>query len=76
MAVVGHAELGGQDDLVAPRSERGAEELLALGASVDIGGVEEGDPGIERGADDGVGLLARHAHAEVVAAESHRADRE
>ncbi len=56
VTLVGCAELGGQHDLVAPRPERGAEVRLALGAAVDVGGVEEGDAGIERGADDGSGL--------------------
>ena len=74
--LVGDAELGGQHDLVAPGPERGAEVGLALGAPVDVGGVEEGDAGIERGTHDGVGLLATDAHAEVVAAQPDHADGE
>ena len=58
VALVGHTELGGQHDLVRAAAQGGAEVALALGAAVDVGGVEEGDAGIERGADHGVGLRA------------------
>ena len=44
-----HAELGGEHDLVAARAQGAAQELLALGAAVDVGGVEEGDAGVEGG---------------------------
>ncbi len=73
---VGHAELGGQDDLVAPGAEGGSEVALALAPAVDVGGVEERDAGTQRGADHGIGLLAADAHAEVVAAQAHHADGE
>ena len=45
---VHRAELRGDDHLVAPCPERPTEELLAQRAAVDVGGVEQGDAGVER----------------------------
>ena len=66
-------ELGGDDHLVAPRPERRAEELLRLPLAVHLGRVEVGDPGVERGVDNGGRGGGIEAPAEVVAAEAdHR----
>ena len=70
------AELGGDHRLVASGAEGTAEELLALGTAVDVGGVEEVDPGVERGADHGAGRGVVDPHAEVVAADADRRDLE
>ena len=66
-------EFGRDHNVLATALERRAEHLLALPASVDVGGVEKGDPLIERGVHHTRGAFGVHAAAEVVAAESdHR----
>jgi hypothetical protein len=47
------AELGGNDDLVPDGGEGFAEEFLVEVGAVDLGGVEEGDPEVDRLAQDG-----------------------
>ena len=49
-AVVGLAarELRGQDDLLAPRGHQPADPLLALAVAVGVGGVDVGDPQVDR----------------------------
>ena len=54
-------ELGRDHDLVAAAGERAAEELLALAVAVALGGVEQGDPGVERRVDDGAASRRRRA---------------
>ena len=41
------SELGGDDDLVAERSERLADEFLVGERAIDLGGVEEGDAALD-----------------------------
>ena len=72
--IVAHlaVELGGQHDVVALAARQGlADDLLGLAARVDVGGVDEVDPGVERGVDDpdrlvvvGVAPGAEHHGAE------------
>ena len=69
-------ELRREDHSIALSGQRAAEELLALGSTVDISGVEESDAGVERGAHDGFRTRVVQGHAEVVAAEAGHADRE
>ena len=65
------AELGGDHDLVADRGERFADEFFVGERPVDLGGVEERDAEIDRGADERDGVVAcrdravalGHAHA-------------
>ena len=58
------AELGGDLHLVADGLEDLADELLVLVGAVDLGGVEEGDAGVEGGGDDVSSLVQiRQAHA-------------
>jgi hypothetical protein len=76
VALVGNAELGGHADLIAAGAEGGPEVLLAQCPPVNVRGVEQGDAGVECGPDNGVGLLPPHAHPEVVAPQTHHADRE
>jgi len=46
-------ELGGEDHVIPPAApERLADNLLGLALPIDIGGVKEVDPGIERSVDD------------------------
>ena len=71
-----HAELGGEHDLIPAPGERLAEILLALGAAVDVGGVEEVDAGVERRVDDARRGRGVEAAAEVVAAEPDHRDLE
>jgi len=54
-------------------AQRLAEQLLALAGTpaVDIGGVEEGDAGVERGIDHRPRALEVEATPEVVAAKPH-----
>jgi hypothetical protein len=68
-----HPELGGDDDLVATALQDLTEVRLALAAlgSVDVGGVEEVDPGVDCGVDDRARAVEVDAAAEVVAAESN-----
>ena len=75
-AADGPDELGGEHYVLAPVAERGAEKLLGARAAVDVGGVEEVDPGVDRLIDDGLGLVLVDAHAEVVAAEADNGDLE
>ena len=53
VAPLAPAELRRDHDPVAPPGERAAEDSLALAVAVALGGVEERDPGVERGVDDG-----------------------
>ena len=64
------AELGGDQRAVATAGEGQAEEFLAAGRAVDVGGVEQSDPGIERGVDDLLGGGFVDPPAEVVASEA------
>src|SRR5579859_4090545 len=71
------AELGGQDDLVAPAFDGAADQALVRAvAAVGVGGIDEIDAELDRAMDggDGLGLAGiavdrRHAHA----AETHGA---
>jgi hypothetical protein len=68
-----HRDLRRQDDVVTATLERLADDLLRLAAGVDVGGVDDVDPGVERPVDD--------AHRLVVVggppgAEHHRAEGE
>ena len=69
-------ELGGDDDLVAPAGERATQVLLRARPAVDVGRVEEVDPGVEGGMDDRGAALLVDAHPEVVAAQPDQADLE
>ena len=69
-----HPEFGGQHDFMAALAQRLAEEFLRLRPAIDVGGVEQGDPGVEGGVHHGLGLGLIDAHAEVVAAQPHDAD--
>jgi hypothetical protein len=71
-----HAELGREDDVLAARSECPAQEFLALGLPVDVGGVEQRDAGIERGVDDRARGGLVDPTAEVVTAEPDDRDSE
>ena len=73
---IAHAELGRDDDVIASRPERGAEQLLAPSSAVDVGGVEQGDTGIERGVNHGLGRGLIDPATEVVATESDGRDGE
>jgi hypothetical protein len=68
------AELGGDDDAVAPGPESATEELLAQRPAVDVRGVEQRDARVERRVHDGGAALLVDAHPEVVAAEPHGRD--
>jgi hypothetical protein len=50
--------------------------LLAQGVAVHIGGIEEGDAGIQGGCDDLRCAALVDAPAEIVAANSHERDRQ
>ena len=63
-------ELRGDDDLVTPGTESGAEKLLGLATAVHLGGVEVGDAGIESGVHDRRRGVAVELHPEVVAPEA------
>ena len=72
-----HAELRRQHHAVAPVAEDLADQRLGrAGAAVDVGGVEVGDAGVERGVDHGPGPGAVEPAAEVVAAQAHGGHRE
>ena len=71
--VVAHrrVDLGGQHHVVAPAGQRLADDLLGLAGRVDVGGVDEVDPRVERAVDDpdrvvvvGVAPVAEHHRAE------------
>ena len=66
-----HEELGGEHDVVATALQCLADDLLRLAGGVDVGGIDEVDPGIQRGVDDpdrvvvvGVAPGAEHHRAE------------
>ena len=50
-------ELGGQDHVVAASGERLGDDLLGLARRVDVGGVDEVHPCVERGVDDANALV-------------------
>ena len=69
--------LGGQHDIVAAALERRADDLLGLATwlAVPVGGVDEVDPLVERGADDpgavvmiGIAIAAEHHGPQAVSA--------
>ena len=72
-------ELGGEDDVVAAAAgERLADDLLGLALPVDVGGVDEVDPGVERRVDDPDRLVvvrvaprAEHHRAKTELADRH-----
>ena len=67
-------ELGGEDHVVAAAAgERLADDLLGLALPVDIGGVDEVDPGVQRGMDDPNRLVVIRVAPR---AEHHRAEAE
>jgi hypothetical protein len=68
------SELRRHEDRVTPGSERFPDEGLARAVAVDVGRVEERDPFVERGVDDGVAFPAIDTAPEVVAAEPHDRD--
>ena len=69
-----HAELGGYDHVAATAPQRPAQQLFARPRAIGVGGVEEGDPCIECGVDDGPGLVGVDPGAEGVAAEADDGD--
>ena len=72
----GHEDLGGDDHLVAAEElgQQSAGGHLAGPARVGVGGVEEGDPALDRRLDDRLGLLlVDHPRALAVVAEAHHA---
>src|SRR5919202_489023 len=71
--VEGHADLGGDHDLVAALADGLANQLLGATRRVHVGRVDEGDPEIESGANHTDGLVAVDRAAERVAAEADRA---
>src|SRR5215218_10028744 len=72
-------ELGAEDDVVAaPAGERLADDLLGLALAVDVGGVDEVDPGVQRRVDDPdrlavvrVAPRAEHHRAQTELADRH-----
>jgi hypothetical protein len=70
-----HARLGGEHDVVAPACDGLADHLFRLAGAVPVGGVDEVDSALERGVDDGDGLVLGRAPdgAEVHRAEHKRA---
>src|SRR5215210_3109747 len=70
----GVVELRGEDDVVAAAAgERLADDLLGLARPVDVGCVDEVDPGVERMVDDPDGLVVVGV---APGAEHHRAEAE
>src|SRR5881397_1381057 len=75
--IVGKALAGGRHDVVAPAAGKGLpDDRLRLAARVDVGGVDEVDPCVERAVDDPdarvvVGLPPRAEHH---GAQAERAD--
>ena len=65
----GAAELRRDDDVLAPRAQRLGQSPLA--PAVGIGGVEEGDAGLQGGVDDRRNRVLLHAEPEVVRAETN-----
>ena len=52
----GDAELGGQEDLVAPPRQEPPDQGLVVAHAVDVGGVPEGDPELQGAAEGGQGF--------------------
>ena len=60
-------DLGGQHHVVAPPAQCLPDDLLRLAAGVNVGGVDDVDPRVERGVDDAragdtVGVAERAEH--------------
>jgi AcrR family transcriptional regulator len=71
------ADLRGQHDVVAPAvDQRLADDLLRLARRVEVGGVEEVDPGVQRAVDDpdGVVVIGVAERAEHHRPEAQRGD--
>jgi hypothetical protein len=67
-----HAELGGQDNLIAPSLQGAPHQLFVRVRTVDLGGVDEGDTQLEGAVDrvDGLGLV--DAGVDVGGGHAHR----
>ena len=70
------AELGRDDEVVRAARERLTDDALARAQSVDVGGVEERDAGVDGSGEDSEGRLTVDPATEVVAAETHAGDGE
>jgi hypothetical protein len=70
------AELGGDDDPVAHRFERLADEFLVDVGAIDLGGVEEGDAALDGTAQDTDHLVAVARVRAVALAHPHAAETE
>ena len=70
-----HAEFRGQHDVLAAVAQHLTEHRLrAAAAAVNVGGIEQRDPGIERLVDDQAGAFEVHPLAEIVAAKPDQRD--
>src|SRR5262249_6533969 len=69
-------ELGGNHRALTTPRQRTSEEPLALRSTVDIGGIEQGDAGVERSAHDALALRVVDSHPKVIAAETDGRHRE
>jgi hypothetical protein len=74
MAVRDVAELGREDNLVAPVGDRAPDELLVRVGAVDFGGVDEGDPEVKRAVNRAERLCVGSAGARVVRRHAHAAE--
>ena len=72
----GQAELGGDLDLRPARAQGPADEVLGLAVAVGLGGIEEGDAGIDGRIDHRRGAPRIQAPAEIVASDPDRRDLE
>src|SRR5947209_20082611 len=69
-----HTEFGRNHRFIPARAESAPKELLALPRPVDVGGVEETDPGIQCGVDYRLGLPRVDAPTKIVGADPDDGD--
>ena len=74
LVAIGETEFRGDHRLVAPGPQRPTEEHFGLGVAIEIGRVEQRDPGIKCCSDDGGAGVMIEADPEEVAADSHDRD--
>ena len=67
-----HPELGGDQYILAPRSERPPQKLLAGARAVNVGSIEEVDAGVQRGINRGRAGFRVDTPAEVIAAQAYQ----
>jgi hypothetical protein len=76
LIIQGLPKFRGDDHVLPALTQTAAQEFLAVGRAVEIGGIKEGDARIEGGVNNCGGALLIEPRAEIIAAEANNANSE